>query len=122
MRRELLPALILVSGLATALGGCRGGAGVGESCGSNDDCEGTLQCLNDICQPRCERAPDCGDGYACRDHLCVAATGQRGDDCQGESDCAAGLACQIKGAEVDSMTNRLVTNCFAENPMGHPAG
>ncbi|HEX8107557.1 MAG TPA: hypothetical protein VF516_07495, partial [Kofleriaceae bacterium] len=78
--------------------------------------------MNDICEPRCDRAPDCGDGYACRSGLCVGADGQRGDDCQGESDCAAGLACQLKGAEVDPMTNRLVARCFAENSRGHPAG
>jgi hypothetical protein len=122
MRRDLLPALMLSAALGTALGGCRGGAGVGESCGSNDDCDGALQCLNDICEPPCNRAPDCGDGYACHSGLCVAATGQPGDDCQGESDCAASLACQIKGAEVDPMTNRLVGNCFKENSNGRPAG
>jgi hypothetical protein len=122
MRRDLLSALMSLTALGAALVGCRGGAGVGESCGSNDDCDGALQCLNDICEPRCDRAPDCGDGYACRNHLCVVATGGKGDDCQGESDCTPGLACQIKGAEVDPKTNRLVANCFAENTMGHPAG
>jgi hypothetical protein len=122
MRRDLLPALMWFAALGAALGGCRGGAWIGETCGSNDDCDGSLQCLNDICEPRCERAPDCGDGYACRDHLCVAADLQQGDICHGESDCAAGLACQIKGSEVDPMTNRLVSNCVKENLNGHPAG
>src|ERR1044071_6698770 len=122
MRRDLLPALMLSAALGTALGGCRGGAGAGESCGRNDAWDGVLQCLNDTCEPLCDRSPDCGDGYACRGGLCVAATGQRGDDCQGESDCAAGLACPIKGAAVDPMTNPPAANCFKENTNGHPAG
>ncbi len=122
MRRDLLSVLMSLTALGAALVGCRGGAGVGESCGSNDDCDGRLQCLNDICEPRCDRAPDCGDGYACRNHLCVVADGGPGDDCQGESDCVAGLACEIKGAEVNPTTNRLVANCFDENTMGRPAG
>src|SRR5689334_7965178 len=115
MRRDLLPSLLLFAALGTALGGCRGGAAVGESCGSNDDCDGALQCLNDICEPPCDRTPDCGDGYACRSGLCEVATGAPGDDCFGESDCAAGLTCQIKGAEVNAMTNRLAGNCVKEN-------
>jgi len=125
MRRDLLPSLMYFATLAAAvaaLAGCRGGAAVGEACGSNDDCDSGLQCLNDICVPRCDRAPDCGDGYACRDHLCTVAHGQRGDDCQGESDCTAGLACQIKGAAVDPTTNRLVASCSEENPRGRPPG
>jgi hypothetical protein len=121
MRRDLLSVLMSLTALG-ALVGCRGGAGVGESCGSNDDCDGSLQCLNDICEPRCDRAPDCGDGYACRNRLCVVADGGPGDDCQGESDCVAGLACEIKGAEVNPTTNRLVANCFMANTNGRPAG
>jgi hypothetical protein len=125
MRRDLLSALMSFAAFGAALGvalvGCRGGAGIGETCGSNDDCDSSLQCLNDICEPRCARAPDCGDGYACRKGLCVGAGLQRGNICHGESDCAAGLACQIKGAEVDP-TNRLIANCVAQNPNGHPAG
>jgi hypothetical protein len=121
MRRDLLPALMSFAALA-ALAGCRGGAAIGQSCGSNDDCDSSLQCLNDICEPRCARAPDCGDGYACRDGLCMVADLQLGDICHAESDCAPGLACQIKGAEVDTMTNRLVANCVKQNDAGHPAG
>jgi hypothetical protein len=122
MRRDLLPSLMFLAALAAGIAGCRGGAGIGGSCGSNDDCDSGLQCLNDICMPRCERAPDCGDGYACRNNLCVVASGQRGDDCQGESDCTAGLACQIKGAAVDPHTNRLVASCVEENPRGRLPG
>lgn len=126
MRRDPLSALMscaaLGAALGVALGGCRGGAGVGDACGSNDDCDSSLQCLADICEPRCMRAPDCGDGYACRSGLCVAAGLLRGNICHGESDCAAGLSCQIRGAEVDTTTNRLVANCMSENPNGHPAG
>jgi len=78
--------------------------------------------LNDICVSRCDRAPDCGDGYACDRGLCVAAHLQRGAHCLGESDSVAGLSCQINGAEVDPMTNRLVASCTAENTKGRPAG
>ncbi|HEX8115382.1 MAG TPA: hypothetical protein VF516_46970 [Kofleriaceae bacterium] len=122
MRRDLFPALMSLATLGAALGGCRGGAGVGHACGSNDDCDGSLQCVNDICVPRCERAPECGDGYACVDGLCVVAHGHNGDNCLGESDCAAGLTCQINGAEVDPMTNRLIASCSMENAHGSPAG
>ena len=118
MRRDLLLTLSLLGALA----GCPGdGAGIGDSCGGNDDCAGVLQCLNSRCVPRCERAPQCGDGYSCNAGLCVAAHGQAGDTCKSEVDCAAGLSCQINGAEVDS-ENRLVASCVAQNPMGHPAG
>ncbi|HEX3757133.1 MAG TPA: hypothetical protein VHW23_00435 [Kofleriaceae bacterium] len=117
MRRDLLSVLTLLAVLA----GCSGGGGIGESCGTSSDCAHTLQCLNDICMPRCERAPDCGDGYACHDGLCVLAPHQPGDNCLGESDCPAGQSCQINGAAVDSM-NRLISSCVPENPMGHPAG
>jgi hypothetical protein len=119
MRRDLFSVLTLLA----ALVGCPGGgAGIGESCGGNDDCARSLQCLNDICMPRCARAPECGDGYACTDGLCVVAHSQAGDNCRGEPDCAAGLSCRINGDEVDPSTTRLFASCFAENVMGRPAG
>lgn len=123
MRRDLLSVPLLLVAFPVALVGCPGGgARVGESCGSNDDCDRSLQCFNDICTPRCERAPQCGDGYACTDGLCAVAHGQSGDTCLGESDCAAGRTCQINGAEIDPKTNRLAATCALENPLGHPTG
>ena len=105
-----------------ALAGCPGGNGeIGDACGGNDDCDGTLQCLEHRCVPRCARAPECGDGYSCSDQgLCRAATGQVDDPCQSEVQCAAGLSCQIEGAEVDGQ-NRPVSSCVAEHDT-RPAG
>jgi hypothetical protein len=105
------------------LAGCPGGGGIGASCGGNDDCDGTLQCLQQHCVPRCERAPECGDGYWCdNDNLCQPATGQAGDHCESEVECAAGLSCQIDGAAIDS-DNRPRSTCTAENTLRtRPAG
>jgi len=108
--------------MLVALAGCLGGGGgIGDSCGGNDDCDGTLQCLNSRCVPRCQRAPECGDGFSCDDRgNCQPASGQAGGPCESEVDCAAGLSCQIDGAETDS-NNRLLSHCAAENST-HPAG
>jgi hypothetical protein len=113
----------LLTGLTLlALAACPGGnAGVGASCGGNDDCNRALQCLNDHCAPRCARAPDCGDGYACdADGLCQAAAGQAGDRCTSEVDCAAGMSCQLDGEDTDP-SGLLVASCTAEKP-GRAAG
>ena len=122
MRRDLFSALTLLGVLLGALVGCPGGgADVGESCAANDDCHSSLQCLNHVCIPRCTRAPECGDGYSCEAGLCVLSHLHAGDNCSGEPECVAGLACQINGAEVDS-GNRLVATCTDENLQGAPAG
>jgi hypothetical protein len=108
--------------VVVALPGCSGGGGVGEPCGGNDDCSSALQCLNSYCVQRCERAPDCGDGYACDDQGgCQLATGEAGDPCEGEADCAAGLSCQIDAAKVDQLKNRLVATCSSQ-VSARPAG
>jgi len=78
MMRDFLSLLVL------AAVGCHGGNGIGESCGGSDDCDSSLQCLRQRCVLRCERAPECGDGYACEDGLCVEAHGQAGDSCTSE--------------------------------------
>ena len=104
-----------------ALAGCPGGdGGIGETCGSHDACDSTLQCSSGVCVPRCARAPDCGDGYACdADGLCQLATGQPGDACTSESDCAPGLACSIDGAV--GPNGYLLASCTAQN-QGKPTG
>jgi len=106
-----------------ALAGCPGGdAGIGDACGGNDDCDGTLQCLNHQCARRCVRAPECGDGFACDEHgFCQPALGQAGDACTSEVDCTAGLSCQLDGASVDETTGRLLASCTAQS-QSHPAG
>lgn len=109
--------------LATA--GCAGGSGaVGDRCGSHDDCEGGLQCQAAACVPRCQRAPQCGDGYACDDRgLCRRATGQTGDACTSETQCAPGLACRIDGDATDPQ-HFLLASCAAPTPAAtaRPAG
>ncbi len=98
-----------------ALAGCPGGdGGLGESCSSNADCGGKLQCQNSVCVPQCERAPDCGDGYSCGDGgICQLSGGQPGDACSSEVDCSPGLSCQIDGSTVDE-TGHLLASCTAQ--------
>ena len=111
VRNGTLAALV---GAVLALGAC-GGRELGDACGGPDDCGSALQCLNHRCTARCERAPDCGDGYACDDQgLCHPATGSLGDRCASEVDCASGLSCQINGAALDA-SNRLLSSCTAVN-------
>lgn len=113
----------LAAAAALGLGaGCPGGNGVvGDSCNRHEDCDATLQCSAHMCAPRCERAPDCGDGYACDDNgYCRRATAGIGEACDAEAACAPGLSCQIDGPSVDA-NGRLATSC-AEQTAGSPAG
>jgi hypothetical protein len=113
--------LIVPTVLAVTLCGCPGGDGaIGESCSDNSSCRGELQCFQSVCVPRCERAPECGDGYRCDDDgVCHAATGQAGDACESEVDCAAGLACQVVGmATTDD--GLLQASCVADSD-GRPS-
>lgn len=105
-----------------ALAGCPGGDGeLGDPCTNNGSCGNSLQCVSSVCVPLCQRAPECGDGYACTsDGLCIQATGENGDACHSEVDCAPGLSCQINnGTSVDE-NKRLLASCTAQNP-GLPA-
>jgi hypothetical protein len=114
------PLLLLMVLIASA--GCPGGGGaLGAMCAGGDDCSQKLQCLNSRCVARCERAPDCGDGYACDEAgVCQAGSQHAGDTCMSEVECAAGLSCQIDGAAAHS-DNHLVASCTAENA-SRPAG
>jgi hypothetical protein len=107
--------------LVILVAGCPGGdAGIGETCARHGDCDGTLQCTGSVCVPRCERGPDCGDGYSCDgDGLCQLATGQPGDGCTSEIDCAPGLSCQIDGQALDN-TGHLLASCTAQNAARPP--
>lgn len=102
--------------------GCPGGDGsIGDKCSGNDSCESSLQCVSSVCVPLCQRAPECGDGYACStDGHCVAAAGKNGDACHSEVECSAGLACHLDGATVDD-EGLLSASCATENP-GKPTG
>ncbi len=96
------------------------GAGLGELCTTTSDCAAALQCVSGVCRDRCERAPDCGDGFACgTDGICRLADGQPGDACTSEVDCVAGLACELSG-DTDAMGQMLAT-CVAAGG-GHPSG
>jgi len=79
------------------VGACAGtDRGVGATCDTRADCDGDLQCLDHTCQPRCRRAPDCGDGYACtEDGFCVLGKSRSGDRCTSEVECAPGLSCVL---------------------------
>jgi hypothetical protein len=108
LRSSLLLTVVVI------LTGCPAGSGeIGTTCGNNGDCSSALQCLENRCQPRCKRAPDCGDGYACdQDGLCHQATARAGDTCQSETDCGAGLSCQP--ADSADSSQHLVGNCTKE--------
>ncbi|HLL21768.1 MAG TPA: hypothetical protein VK427_06540 [Kofleriaceae bacterium] len=108
--------------LLVAAIGCTGGdATLGESCGSHADCDAAYQCIEDVCVNRCQRSPECGDGYSCdRDGICRLAKGQPGDTCQAETDCGPGLSCQIDGEALDS-DGHLRASCTATGE-GRPAG
>ncbi len=99
------PITLLAAALCAALTACPGGSnGLGQTCGGNGDCASVLQCQASVCVPRCLYAPECGDGFKCTtDGTCVAATGQTGDACTSETDCSAGLACQLDSAPVDGV-------------------
>lgn len=108
--------------LLLALAGCPGGSGeIGDGCDQRSDCNSQLQCIAGSCEPKCQRAPECGDGYSCDgDGICHIANGEAGDKCESEVDCAPGLSCQIDGTATDN-DGRLLASCTAQNP-AHPAG
>jgi hypothetical protein len=99
-----------------------GGAGLGDTCDVSGDCGARLQCVSNVCRPLCERAPDCGDGYACNnDGICVEATGDQGDLCSSEVECKPGLACRL--SPPTNPTLPVAGSCGDENSgSGHPAG
>lgn len=109
MRQLLLTAVVIAASLA---GGCTGGdAGLGESCDRTSDCQSSLQCMRGVCVDRCQRSPDCGDGYACDvNGICHLAEGREGDLCKSEVDCGPGLSCIISGSALDA-DNRLRATC-----------
>ena len=116
MRAHLFPTLFL----AFALAGCPGGGGrLGDECSDRSDCGSSLQCVASVCTSLCQRAPECGDGYACApDGRCRIATGQVGDACTSEVNCAPGLSCQLDNT-VDN-AGQLLASCTAQNA-GRPA-
>jgi len=117
-----MKAALAITVLTVTLAGCPGGDGaIGDSCSDHGSCASGLQCLHSVCQPRCERAPECGDGYRCDENgLCHAATGEPGDSCESEVDCGIGLSCQVSGVATRD-DGLLAASCVAENA-ARPAG
>lgn len=111
--------LLAVATIAlAALAACDDGGGLGAACDSNGDCADRLQCLRNACIARCERAPECGDGYSCRvDGMCIEAVGALGNQCSSETDCASGLACVLDA----STTSNAIGTCRKESN-GHAYG
>jgi hypothetical protein len=73
-----------------------------------------------VCRARCERAPDCGDGYSCDDNgICHEASGNAGDACTSEVDCDVGFACELSG---DLGDEGLLAATCVQDGAGHPAG
>jgi hypothetical protein len=103
------------------LTGCPGGGGgVGDRCDDSGDCESALQCVAGTCGPFCVRAPDCGAGYSCDSSgYCVAAQDQDGAPCTSETDCIAGLSCEL-GSDTDAV-GTLVSTCTPSSEAS-PAG
>lgn len=123
MRHTTLSAIAFAAiiGLAGQWGCTGGDAGLGESCDNTQDCTSALQCVQGICVNRCQRSPECGDGYACdSDGICQLSKNKVGDSCKSEVECEPGLSCQIDGTTVD-VDNRLRASCTANTP-GRPAG
>ncbi len=92
--------VVVLAGLALAsLGpaaGCAGaGRDLGESCDTSSECGTGLQCLAQICVPRCRGHVDCGDGAVCSDGECQAVVSDVGDPCFSELQCGAGQTCRL---------------------------
>jgi hypothetical protein len=120
MRHTTLSALFLI--ISVMVGGCSGGeALLGEACTSTSDCASQFQCVENVCVNRCQRSPECGDGFACDgDGICQRAEGRVGDACKSEVECEPGLSCQIDGNSLDD-ENRLRASCTA-SAEGRPSG
>jgi hypothetical protein len=116
MRHGTVSCLIFL----VALAGCPGGGGsLGDPCDNHGNCESALQCVDHVCVARCQRAPECGDGFSCGgDGLCVEASGQPGDACTSEVQCSPGLTCRID--EPDG-AGHLLASC-SEQIAGRPPG
>jgi hypothetical protein len=87
----------VVAALVVAALGC-GGAGreLGEACGTSGECRDGLQCLQQVCVPRCEGHVDCGDGSVCTaEGECRSVVSAVDDPCTSELECGAGQTCRL---------------------------
>lgn len=88
---------VIVSTLLMAAGACGGnGRELGESCDTTGECSDDLQCLAQVCVPRCQGHIDCGDGAVCApDGECRVVTSEVDDPCFSELDCGVGQTCRL---------------------------
>ena len=110
-------AAVLVTGLvALAAAGyaCDGGAGAGARCSQSSDCQSELQCLQEVCVPRCVQNADCGDGNRCTSGgRCEQVVSSIGDRCASEWDCGPGQGCVLDEDDPDN-DQRLAATCQAQ--------
>ena len=97
-----LPAVVtcvahgLVAVLVMAMFACNAGRELGESCDTSGECSSDLQCLRQVCVPRCHAHVDCGDGAVCGDDgECRAIQSQVDDPCFSELECGVGQTCRL---------------------------
>ena len=117
MRSGIYKALLLVVGGLVVSSGCSEGAPLGATCDDTAECDENLQCINEVCVPRCEFDVECGDGFTCsNDGICQVALGELGDACERERDCGPGLACPL---EADYNNDGFLEGtCVGENSGG----
>jgi hypothetical protein len=100
---------------------CNGSGGLGAACESGANCDDLLQCVRQVCIAHCERATQCGDGYACGlDGLCIESRGALGSSCASETACRAGLSCQLDKSDANN-DGTLLASCLEDHP-GHAVG
>jgi hypothetical protein len=111
-----IAAALVVAGVL--VGGCGDDGSLGASCASASECASNLQCFSGVCQPRCVRRTDCGDGYVCDSAgTCLVAGAGSGEECARELDCKAGLACVLATTDPDA-DGHLGATCVADRPGG----
>ncbi len=86
---------VAVVAAITLLGCGDAGRGLGEPCDTTGECSSELQCLDQLCVPRCLGFVDCGDGAVCDDGECRLVTSAIGDECSSELSCGAGQTCRL---------------------------
>lgn len=121
MRVPFLLLALLVPLFGLQLVGCESSGGLGAACDSTSECGKDLQCVHQVCIPKCQRATECGDGFTCTaDGFCEEATGIQGSTCDSETDCKAGLACVLAKSD-DDQDGALQATCNRD-VIGHPIG
>lgn len=106
-------------------GGNQGPAGKeGEACGPGGACETGLTCLQDpntpqsLCIRPCQSDTNCTNGWVCHPQyqVCIpgAGTKQRGDSCDNQNRCAAGLICAL--AQQGDTSGVCILTCSSQNP------